>query len=55
MTKFKPPLCTLHKAPQLCLTVLHKYTNCYARWNGEKVKTDEIKICVIFECEWNSR
>ena len=25
------------------------------KWNGEKIKIDEIKICVIFQCEWNSR
>ena len=23
--------------------------------NGEKIKMDDIKICVLFECEWNSR
>ena len=23
--------------------------------NGEKIKIDEFKICVIFEYEWNSR
>jgi len=37
------------------LTVLHNYMNYYVKWNGEKIKTLEIKICVIFECEWNSR
>jgi len=25
------------------------------KWNGEKINIGEIKICVIFECEWNSR
>ena len=24
-------------------------------WNGERINIDEINICVIFECEWNSR
>ena len=40
---------------QLYLTVLHKYMNCNVKWNGEKAKIDGIKICVIFEYEWNSR
>ena len=40
---------------QLCLTLLHKYMNCNMKRNGEKIKIDETKICVIFECEWNSR
>jgi len=29
--------------------------NCYVKLNSEKIRTDQIKICVIFECEWNSR
>ena len=28
--------------------------NCNVKWNGEKIKIDEIKICVMFEYEWNS-
>jgi hypothetical protein len=24
-------------------------------WNGENIKIDETKICVIFERDWNSR
>ena len=28
--------------------------NCKVKWNGEKIKIEEINICVIFECEWNS-
>ena len=36
----------------LYLTVLHKYMNCNVKCNGEKIKTLEIKICVIFESEW---
>ena len=48
------PICTLHVTSQLYLTLLHKYMNCNVKWNGEKIKNDEIKICVIFECEWNS-
>jgi len=54
MTQFKRPICTLHMTSQLHLTLLHKYMNCSVKWNGEKIKIDEIKICVIFECEWNS-
>ena len=54
MTQIKLPVCTLHKTSQLYLTVLHNYTNCNVKWNDEKVKVDEFKICVIFECEWNS-
>jgi len=51
MTQFKRQICTLYMMSQLYLTVLHK---CNVKWNGEKIKIDEIKICVIFECEWNS-
>jgi len=54
MTQFKRPICTLHMTSQLYLTVLHKYMNCNVKSNGEKIKIDETKICVIFECEWNS-
>ena len=54
MIKFKRLLCTLHKTSKLYLTVLHKYMNCNVKWNGEKIKIDEIKFCVIFGCEWNS-
>ena len=42
--------CTFHVTSQLYLTVLHKYMKCNVKWSGEK-----IKICVKFECEWNSR
>ena len=52
--KIKRPICTLHKTSQLYLTVLHKYMNCNVKWNGEKINIGEIKICVIFGCEWNS-
>ena len=47
--------CTLHKMSQLYITILHKYMDCNVKSNGEKIKTLEIKICVIFESEWNSR
>jgi len=33
---------------------IYIYMNCNVKWNGERIKIDEIKICVIFECEWNS-
>ena len=55
MTQFKPPICTLHITSQQYLTVLHKCMNCNVKWNGGKFKIGEIKICVIFEYEWNSR
>jgi hypothetical protein len=29
--------------------------NWNVKLNGEKFKINEIKICVIFECEWKSR
>jgi hypothetical protein len=29
--------------------------NCNVKWNSEKIKVGETKICVIFECKWNSR
>jgi hypothetical protein len=54
MTILKPPVCTLHNTSQLYLSVLHKYVNCNVKWNGGNIKIGEIKICVIFECEWNS-
>jgi len=55
MTKYNRPNRTLHISSQLYHTVLHKYMNCNVKWNGENIKIDEIKICVIFEFEWNSR
>jgi len=55
MTKYKRPVCALHNTSQLYLTLLHKCMNCNVKWNGEKVKIDEIKICVVFEYEWSSR
>ena len=55
MTKFKRLTCTLHKMSQFYLILLHKYMNCNVKWNGQKIKIEQIKICVIFECEWNSR
>ena len=55
MTIFDPLKCTLHKTSQLYLTVLHKYMNCNVKWNGEKIKIYEIKICVMFEYYWNMR
>jgi len=54
ITIFNPLNCTLHKTLQFYPTVLHKCMNCYEKWVGEKIKMDEIKICVLFECEWNS-
>jgi hypothetical protein len=48
MTEFKHLNCTLHKTPQLYLTVLHKYMDCNVKWNEEKIRIGEIKICVIF-------
>ena len=44
MKTFTRPMCTLHNTSQLYLTVLHKYMNCNVKWNGEKIKIDEIKI-----------
>lgn len=44
MTKFKLPMCALHKTSQFYLTVLHKYTTCYVMWNGEKNNIDKIKF-----------
>ena len=55
MTQFETPICTLYKTSQLYLTVQNKYMKCNVKGNGEKFKIGEIKICVIFECEWNSR
>jgi len=54
MTVFDRLKCTIHKTSQLYVTALHKYMDCNEKWNGEKIKFDGIKICVIFECEWNS-
>ena len=54
MTVFDRLKCTLHKTSPFYLNVLHKYMNCNVKWNGEKINIDEIIICVIFECEWNS-
>jgi hypothetical protein len=54
MTQFKRLICILHKTSQLYLTVLHKYMKCNVKLNGGKIKIDEIKTCVIFECKWNS-
>jgi hypothetical protein len=54
MTQFKLPICTLHKTLQIYLTVLHNYMDCNGKWDGEKIIIGEIKICVIFGCEWNS-
>ena len=54
MTVFKSPICTLQNTSKLYLTVLHKYMNCNVKWKGGKIKIEQIKICVIFECEWNS-
>jgi hypothetical protein len=54
MTKFKCLTRTLHNMSHLCLIVQHKYMNCNVKRNGEKNRINGIKICVIFECEWNS-
>jgi len=24
------------------------------KWNGERIKTDQIIICALFECQWNT-
>jgi hypothetical protein len=55
MTQFKRLICTLHKTSQLYLIVLHKYMNCNVKLNGEKLEMVKLNICVLFECEWNSR
>ena len=55
MTIFVPLMCTFHKTSQVYLTVLHKYMNCNVKLNGEKIEFDKIKICIVFEYEWNSR
>jgi hypothetical protein len=54
MTTLKRLIYTLHKTSQFYVIVLHKFMKFNVKWNSEKIKTDEIKICVMFECEWSS-
>jgi len=46
--------CTLQNTSQLYLIVLRKRMNVNMKWNCEKFKKVEIKICEIFELECNS-
>jgi hypothetical protein len=47
-------MCTLHTTLEFYLITPNKIYDLQVKSNGRKIKTDQIKISVIFECEWNS-